>query len=267
MFTSTPARTMKAEYVEKQKEYEAKKARAKALKLRLTCIICGTNPKTLLNCPCGTTQCDPAHERVGVGALARDATPQVLLDRVSKNRLARPRPPQGVQEDPKRARGGGGAGRGPGAPAGRDRLRPRSAVPRRRGPRAHRRRTRGRSRAARGEPGAGPCVGPQWVAVPDLLGRMGREFTGGPCHLLLSKSLRFVLEEDRRCAMSSLSGPISEIHVRDPRATSSPRGERGSGSRKFPGLLLPRRRFFPRDRDEFQEGGENFQARSRAREC
>ena len=62
---------MKAEYVEKQKEYEAKKARAKALKLRLTCTICGTNPKTLLNCPCGTTQCVPAHERVG-GAVARD---------------------------------------------------------------------------------------------------------------------------------------------------------------------------------------------------
>ena len=47
---------MKAEYVAKQKEYEAKKARAKALQLRLTCTICGTKPKTLLNCPCGTTQ-------------------------------------------------------------------------------------------------------------------------------------------------------------------------------------------------------------------
>jgi TPR repeat protein len=65
---------MKAEYVEKQKEYEAKKARAKALQLRLTCTICGAKPKTLLNCPCGTTQCVPAHERVGGGALARDAT-------------------------------------------------------------------------------------------------------------------------------------------------------------------------------------------------
>ncbi|KAH8049784.1 hypothetical protein JL721_11563 [Aureococcus anophagefferens] len=32
---------MKAEYVEKQKEYEIKKARAKALKLRMTCTICG----------------------------------------------------------------------------------------------------------------------------------------------------------------------------------------------------------------------------------
>ncbi|KAK7253459.1 hypothetical protein SO694_00001840 [Aureococcus anophagefferens] len=56
---------MKAEYVEKQKEYEAKKARAKALKLRLTCTICGTNPKTLLNCPCGTTQyCSTECQRI-----------------------------------------------------------------------------------------------------------------------------------------------------------------------------------------------------------
>jgi TPR repeat protein len=47
---------MKAEYVEKQREYEEKKARAKALQLRLTCTICGVKPKTLLNCPCGTTQ-------------------------------------------------------------------------------------------------------------------------------------------------------------------------------------------------------------------
>ena len=47
---------MKQEYVEKQKEYEEKKARAKALRLRLTCTICGARPKTLLNCPCGTTQ-------------------------------------------------------------------------------------------------------------------------------------------------------------------------------------------------------------------
>ena len=47
---------MKAEYVEKQREYEEKKARAKALQLRLTCTICGVKPRTLLNCPCGTTQ-------------------------------------------------------------------------------------------------------------------------------------------------------------------------------------------------------------------
>ena len=45
------------EWRQKQKEYEIKKARAKALKLRLTCTICGEKAK--LNCPCGTTQCDP----------------------------------------------------------------------------------------------------------------------------------------------------------------------------------------------------------------
>ena len=50
---------MKAEYVEKQREYEEKKARAKALQLRLTCTICGAKPRILLNCPCGTTQCEP----------------------------------------------------------------------------------------------------------------------------------------------------------------------------------------------------------------
>ncbi|KAH8065776.1 hypothetical protein JL722_159 [Aureococcus anophagefferens] len=44
----------------KQREYEVKKARAKALKLRLTCTICGEKAK--LNCPCGTTQCDPGAE-------------------------------------------------------------------------------------------------------------------------------------------------------------------------------------------------------------
>jgi len=38
----------------KQQEYEIKKARAKALKLRMSCTICGEKAK--LNCPCGTTQ-------------------------------------------------------------------------------------------------------------------------------------------------------------------------------------------------------------------
>ena len=38
----------------KQREYEVKKARVKALKLRTTCTICGAAAK--LNCPCGTTQ-------------------------------------------------------------------------------------------------------------------------------------------------------------------------------------------------------------------
>ena len=56
---------MKAEYVEKQREYEEKKARAKALQLRLTCTVCGAKPKTLLNCPCGSTQyCSTDCQRV-----------------------------------------------------------------------------------------------------------------------------------------------------------------------------------------------------------
>ena len=47
----------------KQKEYEQKKARAKALKLRLSCTICGS--KALLNCPCGTTQyCSTECQRI-----------------------------------------------------------------------------------------------------------------------------------------------------------------------------------------------------------
>ena len=84
----------------KQREFEVKKARAKALQLRLTCTICGTKPKTLLNCPCGTTQCAAgvgvtrervdARERVGA---FKAATTQVLLDRVPANRLARARAP------------------------------------------------------------------------------------------------------------------------------------------------------------------------------
>ena len=47
----------------KQKEYEIKKARAKALKLRLTCTICGEKAK--LNCPCETTQyCSVACQKI-----------------------------------------------------------------------------------------------------------------------------------------------------------------------------------------------------------
>jgi len=55
---------MKAEYFEKQREYE-EKARTKALQLRLTCTICGAKPRTLLNCPCGTTQyCSTECQRI-----------------------------------------------------------------------------------------------------------------------------------------------------------------------------------------------------------
>ena len=123
------------DWQKKVREFEKVKARAKALKLRLTCTICGEKAK--LNCPCGTTQCAPA-QRVGGGAWPKCAT-QVLYDRVPKNRLARPRTPEGVQEEPRRARGGGGAGGSADAAAvaaGGGRLRPRAAVARRRGPRA-----------------------------------------------------------------------------------------------------------------------------------
>ena len=47
---------MDPELIKKKLEYEERKARAKALQLRLTCTICGAKPRTLLNCPCGTTQ-------------------------------------------------------------------------------------------------------------------------------------------------------------------------------------------------------------------
>ena len=56
---------MEPTWQQKQREYEGKKARAKALKLRLTCTICGARPRTLLNCPCGTTQyCSTACQRI-----------------------------------------------------------------------------------------------------------------------------------------------------------------------------------------------------------
>ena len=56
---------MDAELLKKKLEYEQRKARAKALRLRLTCTICGARPKKLLNCPCETTQyCSVACQKV-----------------------------------------------------------------------------------------------------------------------------------------------------------------------------------------------------------
>ena len=56
---------MDPELIKKKLEYEEKKARAKALQLRLTCTICGVKPRTLLNCPCGTTQyCSTECQRI-----------------------------------------------------------------------------------------------------------------------------------------------------------------------------------------------------------
>jgi len=59
------------DWQKKVREFEKVKARAKALKLRLTCTICGEKAK--LNCPCGTTQCAPA--RGSGAARGRDARP------------------------------------------------------------------------------------------------------------------------------------------------------------------------------------------------
>merc|ERR1712091_123749 len=51
------------DWEKKRREYEAKKARAKALRMRLTCTICGEKAK--LNCPCGTTQyCSTECQRI-----------------------------------------------------------------------------------------------------------------------------------------------------------------------------------------------------------
>ena len=61
-----PAPPELMDWQKKQKEFELVKARAKELRLRLTCTICGEKAK--LNCPCGTTQCAPA--RTGRGRRA-----------------------------------------------------------------------------------------------------------------------------------------------------------------------------------------------------
>ena len=51
------------DWEKKQREYEVKKARAKAFRLRLTCTICGEKSK--LPCPCGTTQyCSVACQKI-----------------------------------------------------------------------------------------------------------------------------------------------------------------------------------------------------------
>ena len=51
------------DWQKKQREFEQVKARAKELRLRLTCTICGEKAK--LNCPCGTTQyCSTECQRI-----------------------------------------------------------------------------------------------------------------------------------------------------------------------------------------------------------
>jgi TPR repeat protein len=88
---------MKAEYVEKQREYEEKKARAKALQLRLTCTICGVKPKTLLNCPCGTTQyCSTDCQRIDWRERGHRKACKKLRKRAAEAPTPPPSPPRDV---------------------------------------------------------------------------------------------------------------------------------------------------------------------------
>jgi hypothetical protein len=88
---------MKAEYVEKQREYEEKKARAKALQLRLTCTICGAKPRTLLNCPCGTTQyCSTDCQRIDWRERGHRKACKKLRKRAAEAPTRAPSPPRDV---------------------------------------------------------------------------------------------------------------------------------------------------------------------------
>ena len=95
---AAPQTIMKAEYVEKQREYEEKKARAKALQLRLTCTICGAKPKTLLNCPCGTTQyCSTECQRIDWRERGhRKACKKIRSERAAEAPTRAPSPPREV---------------------------------------------------------------------------------------------------------------------------------------------------------------------------
>ncbi|EGB11638.1 hypothetical protein AURANDRAFT_36347 [Aureococcus anophagefferens] len=87
---------MKAEYVEKQREYEEKKARAKALQLRLTCTICGAKPRTLLKCPCGTTQyCSTDCQRIDW----RERGHRKACKKIRKRAAEAPTPPPSPPRD------------------------------------------------------------------------------------------------------------------------------------------------------------------------
>ncbi|KAH8063680.1 hypothetical protein JL722_2864 [Aureococcus anophagefferens] len=129
-----PAKAPKeaATWQEKQREYERKKARAKEFRLRLTCTICGAKPKTLLNCPCGTTQyCSTDCQRIDWRDRGhRQACKKIRNERAAEAaRAEAPTPPPSLPVY------------GPAPRSHADEVR------------AHRR-GRGRSRAARGEPGA-----------------------------------------------------------------------------------------------------------------
>ena len=150
----------------KAKEYELKKTRTK-LALNI-CTICGA---------------DKAKACQGCGTVAYCSTDCQRIDWRDR----------GHRKACKSIQAERAAEAAPAAPAAGGVLRPRAAVARRRGPCAHRGGARGRTGAARGEPGAGAAVGAVRAAVPDLLGRMGRERRHSPSDLLLPKSLRFML--------------------------------------------------------------------------
>ena len=94
---AAPQTIMKAEYVEKQREYEEKKARAKALQLRLTCTICGAKPRTLLKCPCGTTQyCSTDCQRIDWRERGHRKACKKLRKRAAEAPTRAPSPPRDV---------------------------------------------------------------------------------------------------------------------------------------------------------------------------
>ena len=92
----TPPGPPLMEWQIKQREYEVKKARAKALKLRLTCTICGEKAK--LNCPCGTTQyCSTECQRIDWRDRGhRKACKKIRSERAAEAPTPPPSPPRDV---------------------------------------------------------------------------------------------------------------------------------------------------------------------------
>ena len=88
------------DWQKKQREYEVKKARAKAFKLRLTCTICGEKSK--LPCPCGTTQyCSTECQRIDWRERGhRKACKKIRNERAAEAaRAEAPTPPPSPPED------------------------------------------------------------------------------------------------------------------------------------------------------------------------
>ena len=90
------------DWEKKQREFEQVKARAKELRLRLTCTICGARPKTLLNCPCGTTQyCSVECQRIDWRDRGhRKACKKIRNERAEEEKRAEaPTPPPSAPEE------------------------------------------------------------------------------------------------------------------------------------------------------------------------